>query len=299
MESEFAKFRTDFFKMFSNQIPSRFSTEDYAEHDDSDGEPAFQLNTGLRVYVVKPKHPVEADNSPIPPPPLFDRTERVRERLLLKWLRSPYTDPFRAQKKVEVAEQYTAFMNASGLLYRNIGIDACVSRSFFTVLEQPTAWLGSDHVDAYINLLCKWKQDPVQGRSFPHKVVVLDCAFFPNFHRPLPKPFYPKDFEVPTDLIIYAIGQKPVWGMPWADVDVVLVHCNVGDSHWVLCVVRLNDWVITIFDSAANLQPNYPKYREQQVLPLRRLFPLIYKASGYYDITRLKVSYAYTLKFSV
>ncbi|KAK3198058.1 hypothetical protein Dsin_021473 [Dipteronia sinensis] len=250
MESEFAKFRADFFKMFSNQIPSRFSTEDYAEHDDSDGEPAFQLNTGLGVY-----------------------------------------DPFRAQKKVEVAEQYTAFMNASGLLYRNIGIDACVSRSFFTVLEQPTSWLGNDHVDAYINLLCKRKQDPVQGRSFPRKESLSSIwrKFQPNFHRPLLKPFYPKDFEVPTDLIIYAIGEKPAWETPWADVDDVLVPCNVGDNRWVLCVVRLNDWVITIFDSNAHLQPNYPRYREHQVLPLRRLFPLICKASGYYDVSKRRL----------
>ncbi|KAK3225124.1 hypothetical protein Dsin_004986 [Dipteronia sinensis] len=349
----------------SARIPSCFSKEDYAEHDDSDGEPAFQLNTGLGVYgtpttetapttkttpttteiaptttetspttpeiaptihapvapvppsddihtPLPPSHEIHTPptpstkiqpetsksgkaetssrggNSPIPPPPLFDRTERVRERLLSKWLRSPYTDPFRAQKKVKVAEQYTAFMNASGLLYRNIGIDACVSRSFFTVLEQPTAWLGSDHVDAYINLLCKRKQDPVQGQSFPRKDSLSSIwrKFQPNFHTPLPKPFYPKDFVVPTDLSIYAIGQKPAWGMPWADVDDVLVPYNVGDSHWVLCVVRLNDWVITIFDSTAHLQPNYPKYREQQVLPLRRLFPLICKASGYYDVSK-------------
>ncbi|KAK3194406.1 hypothetical protein Dsin_025716 [Dipteronia sinensis] len=92
----------------------------------------------------------------------------------------------------------------------------------------------------------------------------------PNFQRPLLEPFYPKDFEVPTNLIINAIGQKPAWGTPWANVDDVLVSCNVGDSHWALCVVCLNDWVITIFDSVAHLQPNYPKYREQQVLPLRR-----------------------------
>ncbi|KAK3224949.1 hypothetical protein Dsin_004811 [Dipteronia sinensis] len=134
-----------------------------------------------------------------------------------------------------------------------------------TLLEQPTTWLGNDHVDAYINLLCKRKQDPVQGRSFPRKDSLSSIwrKFQPNFHRPLLKPFYPKDFEVPTNLIIYAIGEKPAWGTPWADVDDVLVPCNVGDSHWVLCVVRLNDWVITIFDSAAHLQPNYPKYREQ------------------------------------
>ncbi|KAK3218689.1 hypothetical protein Dsin_012659 [Dipteronia sinensis] len=32
--------------------------------------------------------------------------------------------------------------------------------------------------------------------------------------------------------------------------------------------------------------PNYPRYREHQVLLLRRLFPLICKASGYYDVSK-------------
>ncbi|KAK3198486.1 hypothetical protein Dsin_021901 [Dipteronia sinensis] len=33
-----------------SRFSTRFSTKDYAEHDDSDGEPAFQLNIGLGVY---------------------------------------------------------------------------------------------------------------------------------------------------------------------------------------------------------------------------------------------------------
>ncbi|KAK3225253.1 hypothetical protein Dsin_005115 [Dipteronia sinensis] len=50
MQSEFAKFRGGLLERFSYQMPSRFITEDHAEHDYSDEEHAFQLDTGLGVY---------------------------------------------------------------------------------------------------------------------------------------------------------------------------------------------------------------------------------------------------------
>ena len=62
----------------------------------------------------------------------------------------------------------------------------------------------------------------------------------------------------------------------------------MGSSHWVFCVVRLHNWEITIYDSNAHILPDNPQYREEQVLPLRRLFPLICNASGYYDVSKRK-----------
>ncbi|KAI9201061.1 hypothetical protein LWI28_017486 [Acer negundo] len=68
----------------------------------------------------------------------------------------------------------------------------------------------------------------------------------------------------------------------------VIVPCNVESSHWVCCVVRLHEWEITIYDSNAPLLPDNPRYRQEQVLPLRRLFPLICNKSGYYDMSKCK-----------
>ncbi|KAI9169680.1 hypothetical protein LWI28_015979 [Acer negundo] len=48
--------------------------------------------------------------------PPFDSIKIAKDQQVSKWLRSPYTDPSRAQKKVEVDEQYTTFMNDLNLL---------------------------------------------------------------------------------------------------------------------------------------------------------------------------------------
>ncbi|TXG51555.1 hypothetical protein EZV62_024079 [Acer yangbiense] len=231
--------------------------------------------------------------------PPSDPTEIARERWVSKWLRSPYTDPSRPMKEMEVNRKYNAFVNDPNLLFRYIGIDASVSQSFFRELEDPMEWLGIEHVDAYINLLCKRKNDPMEKKQFKRKVAVVDCAFFneltliwrqfqPDFHAPLKKVFYPGKFNVPLDLIEYAIGNKPDWGTAWASVDDVIVPCFVGGSHWVFSVVHLHNWNITIYDSNAHLLPNNPKHRQEQVLPLRRLFPLICKQSSYYDVSKRK-----------
>ncbi|TXG60511.1 hypothetical protein EZV62_015084 [Acer yangbiense] len=147
---------------------------------------------------------------------------------------------------MEVNRKYNAFVNDLNLLFHYIGIEASVSQSFFRELEDPTKWLGIEHVDAYINLLCKRKNDPMEKKQLKRKVAVVDCAFF------------------------------------------VIVPCFVGGSHWVFSVVHLHNWNITIYDSNAYLLPNNPKYRQEQVLPLRRLFPLICKKSGYYDDSKRK-----------
>ncbi|KAI9165063.1 hypothetical protein LWI28_006867 [Acer negundo] len=51
-----------------------------------------------------------------------DPTKITRDRHLSKWLRSPYTDPFRAQKKVEIISKYTAFVNDLNLLLLQEGV---------------------------------------------------------------------------------------------------------------------------------------------------------------------------------
>ncbi|KAK2641705.1 hypothetical protein Ddye_023468 [Dipteronia dyeriana] len=66
----------------------------------------------------------------------------------------------------------------------------------------------------------------------------------------------------------------------------VLVPYNVGDNHWVFCVVRLHDWIISIYDSATDKLPDNPKHKESQVLPRRHLSPLICNVSGDYEVSK-------------
>ncbi|KAL3644277.1 hypothetical protein CASFOL_012209 [Castilleja foliolosa] len=62
---------------------------------------------------------------------------------------------------------------------------------------------------------------------------------------------------------------------PTLDHCVVLV-CNV-EQHWVVCLLRINAWEITLFDSLPS--PD----RVRQLEPLSRLIPYVIAKGGYFD----------------
>ncbi|KAI9165716.1 hypothetical protein LWI28_019315 [Acer negundo] len=82
---------------------------------------------------------------------------------------------------------------------------------------------------------------------FENELKLIWCKFQPDFHAPMPKTFYPTRFDFPLDLIVYAISEESAWETAWASVD---------------------------------------DYREEQILPLRRLFRLICNKSSYYDVSK-------------
>ncbi|KAK2662725.1 hypothetical protein Ddye_001299 [Dipteronia dyeriana] len=170
--------------------------------------------------------------------------------------------------------------------HRNVGIETCVTQTFFKTLEDPNEWLSNEHVDAYINVLYKRKNDLSAGEHFSKHDAVLDCNFFSDLHERLARRFVSAKFEVLVDWISYAIGEQPLWSTHWANVEMILVPCRVDNGHWVLGKVNLLTWVITIYDSVTYLKPTDDKFREEQVLPLWRLFPLICNQSGYYEVSK-------------
>ena len=52
-----------------------------------------------------------------------------------------------------------------------------------------------------------------------NKLTLIWRTFQADFHKPLLKTFYPGAFDVPLDLLMYALGQKPAWGTAWDSVD--------------------------------------------------------------------------------
>ncbi|KAL3639431.1 hypothetical protein CASFOL_017338 [Castilleja foliolosa] len=78
-------------------------------------------------------------------------------------------------------------------------------------------------------------------------------------------------WDVPTILIKYVEGSLPRWGQPC----VVLV-CNV-EQHWVVCLLRIDAWEITLLDSLPS--PD----RVRQLEPLSRLIPYVIAKGGYFD----------------
>lgn len=65
----------------------------------------------------------------------------------------------------------------------------------------------------------------------------------------------------------------------------VVVPCKVEEGHRVVCVVDLQAWQILVYDPKAHWT-HVPGSRIcQQILPLRRLFPLICSQAGYFERT--------------
>lgn len=52
-----------------------------------------------------------------------------------------------------------------------------------------------------------------------NRLTLIWRTFQADFHKPLLKTFYPGAFDVPLDLLMYALGQKPAWGTAWDSVD--------------------------------------------------------------------------------
>lgn len=55
----------------------------------------------------------------------------------------------------------------------------------------------------------------------------------------------------------------------------------MNNSHWITCNIDLDNWVIYIYDSFADR--NDAVVREQAIIPLRALLPVIMKQAGYFD----------------
>ncbi|KAL3651927.1 hypothetical protein CASFOL_004929 [Castilleja foliolosa] len=83
-------------------------------------------------------------------------------------------------------------------------------------------------------------------------------------------------WDVPTILIEYVEGSLPWWGQPWTTVSNVVLVCNV-EQHWVVCLLRIDAWEITLFDSLPS--PD----RVRQLEPLSRLIPYVIAKGGYFD----------------
>lgn len=65
----------------------------------------------------------------------------------------------------------------------------------------------------------------------------------------------------------------------------MVVPCKVEDGHRVVCVVDLQAWEIVVYDPNAHWTPKGAHFILRQILPLRRLFPVICLQAGYFNRT--------------
>ncbi|KAL3630070.1 hypothetical protein CASFOL_023054 [Castilleja foliolosa] len=86
--------------------------------------------------------------------------------------------------------------------------------------------------------------------------------------------FLPRWGQPWTTVSNYVEGFLPRWGQPWTTVSNVVLVCNV-EQHWVVCLLRIDAWEITLFDSLPS--PD----RVRQLEPLSRFIPYVIAKGGY------------------
>ncbi|XP_047324942.1 uncharacterized protein LOC124928736 [Impatiens glandulifera] len=142
---------------------------------------------------------------------------------------------------------------------------------FVRVLTKCT-WLKDPEIDAVCHLLRKRiEQYP---KTYKHcKVSIGDCLLADMMRREYPN--FKKD---PEKFPIADVFSQYFWGAPhrhmpeWPLVDDIYVPLNIGNKHWVLCVVRVQDNHIDVYDCDSSIYRNLDPYMR----PLCEMFPRIY-----------------------
>ncbi|XP_047306412.1 uncharacterized protein PF3D7_1120000-like [Impatiens glandulifera] len=142
---------------------------------------------------------------------------------------------------------------------------------FVRVLTKST-WLKDPEIDAVCHLLRKRiEQYP---KTYKHcKVSIGDCLLADMMRRE-----YPNYKQDPENFPIADVFSQYFWGAPhrhmpeWPHVDDIYVPLNIGNKHWVLCVVRVQDNHIDVYDCDSSIYRNLDPYMR----PLCEMFPRIY-----------------------
>ena len=82
-----------------------------------------------------------------------------------------------------------------------------------------------------------------------------------------------KDVIDVKSMEFYCLGREDKYMLPWHEVDDICIPLHMKDVHWVLCVVRLQEWRIDVYDC----QPSVVRTKElaQLLEPLCELIPYV------------------------
>ncbi|EOY13168.1 Uncharacterized protein TCM_031696 [Theobroma cacao] len=140
-----------------------------------------------------------------------------------------------------------------------------------------------------IFVLCKRAREH-HPQHYKQRICIVDTTFYlillymSQEMRPSPtkKTFKPSEVVFPDDVLAYAKGGRPPWGLPWHEVDSILVSCFFY-SHWVVVHVNLLKWTMMLVYSLYSKKEALKfGLRDTQMSLLTSLFPIICHQVGYF-----------------
>ncbi|KAL3617990.1 hypothetical protein CASFOL_038311 [Castilleja foliolosa] len=236
-----------------------------------DGDKELTENVG-NVGWVTPKEP---------------RPKRLK--VISRFRMTPFVDCMDENRRKGVKAMFTKWKQQVNADRRDVGFNPkfYVGPDYFMEIEKTRTHLSTVHINAYLAVLWRRLESGVRLRpGVSLKTLnIQDSSFYGHLvkawstlHPPAQKCAIVDyaQWDVPPILIKYVEGSLPRWGQPWSTVSNVVLVCNV-EQHWVVCLLRIDAWEITLFDSLPS--PD----RVRQLEPLSRLIPYVLAKACYFD----------------
>ncbi|KAL3639217.1 hypothetical protein CASFOL_017124 [Castilleja foliolosa] len=247
------------------------------------GEPAGYAGSSDLLYGVHgDKEPTENVGNVGLVTPKEPRLKRLKLKSRFKL--SPFVDCLDNDRRKSLKAKFTKWRRQI-----DVGINPkyFVGPEYFVEIEKARTHLSTTHINPYLAVLWRRLESGVRLRPGVslETLNIQDSSFYGHLVKAW-NTLHPPDVEcapvdyaqwdVPTILIEYVEGSLPRWGQPWTTVSNVVLVCNV-EQHWVVCLLRIDAWEITLFDSLPS--PD----RVRQLEPLSRLIPYVIAKGGYFD----------------
>ncbi|XP_047320598.1 uncharacterized protein LOC124924629 [Impatiens glandulifera] len=194
---------------------------------------------------------------PITVNPLLKYDDQLLHQLQT-WLKDPKTD----NKKIE--------------LHTILG-----DKALFRRMLKRFTWLTDDEIDAGCFILRRrawvypktYKKNFFIGDCWLHTRFTAEYAAFKKSHI---------EFDIET-FFEYFLGDESNYRNSWKVCDDIYIPLNIKDVHWILCVVRLQQWRVDVYDCDPGCYANLDEF----VLPMCQMIPVIFdKALPFEDKQR-------------
>ncbi|KAL3644324.1 hypothetical protein CASFOL_012256 [Castilleja foliolosa] len=205
--------------------------------------------------------------------PKEPRLKRLKLKSRLKL--SPFVDCLDNDRRKSLKEKFAKWRRQVNAKERDVGINPkyIVGPEYFVEIEKARTHLSTTS-DIRLRPGVSLETLNIRDSSFYGHLVKAWNTLHPPDVECAPVDY--AQWDVPTILFEYVEGSLPRWGQPWTTVSNVVLVCNV-EQHWVVCLLRIDAWEITLFDSLPS--PD----RVRQLEPLSRLIPYVIAKGDYFD----------------
>ncbi|XP_047341088.1 uncharacterized protein LOC124944789 [Impatiens glandulifera] len=183
---------------------------------------------------------------PITVNPLLKYDDQLLHQLQT-WLKDPNTD----NNKIE--------------LHTILG-----DKAVFRRMLKRFTWLTDDEIDAGCFILRRraW----VYPKTYKKNFFIGDCWLHTRFtaeYVAFNKSRIEFDIE---NFFEYFLGDESNYRNSWKVCDDIYIPLNIKDVHWILCVVRLQQWRVDVYDCDPGCYANLDEF----VLPMCQMIPVIF-----------------------